>query len=182
MAEETPASVESPKPKPPLWKRVLRELVWIGLFAGVYFALQGERAPQLAVGTRAPNIAAEVVGGGTISVDPSLAKPKVLVFWAPWCGVCKTEMPLISDLQEDFGDDAVVVGVALAGSRAEIAQFVAEKPTSFKHIYGDGKVDAYGVRAFPTIYILDKDNIVRSHTVGLTTPLRIKWEISRLLD
>lgn len=180
MAEATPAA--QPKPKPPLWRRVLNELVWIGIFAGVYFAFQGDRAPKLEVGSRAPDIAAEVVGGGTINIDPTLAKPKVLVFWAPWCKVCATEMPLISGLQNDFGDKAVVIGVGLSGSRAEIAKFVADKQTSFKHIYGEGKADAFGVRAFPTIYILDKDNIVRSHTVGITTPFRIKWEVGRLTD
>lgn len=182
MAEETPAPEPTTKAKPPLWKRVLRELVWIGIFAGVYFALQGDRAPKLDVGARAPDIVAEVVGGGTLRIDPSLAKPKVLVFWAPWCKVCATEMPLISDLQADFGDEAAVIGVALSGSQAEIEKFVADKQTSFKHIYGEGHVDAFGVRAFPTIYILDKDNIVRGHTVGLTTPLRVKWEVSRLTD
>lgn len=111
-----------------------------------------------------------------------MRKPKVLVFWAPWCSVCKTEMPVLSDLQADLGDQALVVGVGLAGTRAEIDGFVADKPTTFKHIYGEGHVDAFGVRAFPTIIVLDQDNVVRAQTVGLTTPLRVKWEVGRLVD
>lgn len=37
----------------------MRELIWIGLFAGVYFALQSDRAPKLATGSAAPAIVAE---------------------------------------------------------------------------------------------------------------------------
>jgi thiol-disulfide isomerase/thioredoxin len=154
--------------------RLAKELAWVAVFVGAYLYISAGQAPALAVGGRAPSFTAERIGGGTVEVSPAVRKEKVLVFWAPWCKVCAAEMPLLGDLQASLGDKVLVVGVGLSGSRAEIARFAREKGADFPHVFGDARMDVFGIRAFPSLFVLDADNVVTARYVGLTTPIRLR--------
>ena len=162
------------KPRP-LAVRILKELAWIAVFVAVYWIISADQAPALAVGQRAPAFTADRIGGGpNVSISPALHKQKVLVFWAPWCRVCATELPLLGDLQKNLGDKVQVVGVGLSGSREEMQKFVGKKAADFPHVYAPEEADAFGIKAFPTIFVLDADNVVKARYVGFTTAMRIK--------
>lgn len=178
MENPTPAP-EAPSRRRRIAVRVAKELLWIAAFVVVYWIVSEDQAPRLEVRAQAPAFTAERIGGGgePVEISPAVAKPKVLVFWAPWCKVCAVEMPFLGGLQEDLGDGAVVVGVGLSGSRREMERFVREKGAGFPHVYGDERMDAFGVRAFPTIFVLDAQNRVKARFVGFTTALRIQLAI-----
>ena len=50
-------------------------------------------------------------------VDVNLAsfKGKVILlnFWATWCGPCRAEIPSLVELQQQYADDLVVLGLPL---------------------------------------------------------------------
>lgn len=67
----------------------------------------------------------------------TIAKGTVLVdFWAPWCGPCKMQGPILDKVADKVGDKAVISKVNVDESPALAAQF--------------------GVRSIPTL-ILFKD-------------------------
>ena len=68
----------------------------------------------------------ETIAHGTVLVD----------FWAPWCGPCKMQVPILDKVAEQIGDAAVIAKVNVD----EAAPLAAE----------------YGVRSIPTL-ILFKD-------------------------
>ncbi|MBC8206418.1 MAG: thioredoxin [Kiritimatiellaeota bacterium] len=68
----------------------------------------------------------ETIASGTVLVD----------FWAPWCGPCKMQAPILDKVAEQIGDKAVIAKVNVD----EAAPLAAE----------------YGVRSIPTL-ILFKD-------------------------
>ena len=68
----------------------------------------------------------ETIASGTVLVD----------FWAPWCGPCKMQAPILEKVAEQIGDKAVIAKVNVD----EAAPLAAE----------------YGVRSIPTL-ILFKD-------------------------
>jgi thioredoxin 1 len=69
---------------------------------------------------------AEAIAAGTVLVD----------FWAPWCGPCKMQAPILDKVADKVGDKAVIAKVNVDESPTLAAQF--------------------GVRSIPTL-ILFKD-------------------------
>lgn len=63
--------------------------------------------------------------GKPVTTADLLAHDKALFinFWATWCKPCREEMPLLAELQEKYGDDLLMVGVAI-DNREAVAQFL----------------------------------------------------------
>ena len=97
-------------------------------------------------------------------------KPVVVDFWATWCGPCQHEMPDIQALYEDHGSnsgDIIILSVAQPdtyqeGSAEEIAAFMEEHEYTYPVLMDrDGLVFYYyGIRAFPTTYMISADGTV----------------------
>ena len=55
----------------------------------------------------------------------------VLNFWATWCAPCKEEMPLLADLQTEFGGKGLqIVGIAV-DSQQNVANFQKSTPVNY---------------------------------------------------
>ena len=67
-------------------------------------------------------------------------------FWAPWCGPCKTQTPILEKMAAEIGDKAMIAKVN-----------VDENPELAAR---------YGIRSIPTLILL-KDGEVKQTMVGL---------------
>ena len=92
-----------------------------------------------------------------------------LNFWATWCGPCKMELPHIQQVYEEYGlnqEDVVFFGVVSPSgenkSAEEIRAFIEENGLSYPSLFDeDGSVFyQYGVRSFPTTYMIDTEGNV----------------------
>lgn len=104
-----------------------------------------------------------------------------LNFWATWCGPCRNEMPDIQKLYEEYsaqgGDAEVVVlgiagpGIGQEGSEEEIAGFMEENGYTYPVLMDtDGEMfTQYGISAFPTTFMIDKDGNVYGYVPGQMT-------------
>ena len=108
--------------------------------------------------------------GETHTLSDYQGKTVFLNFWATWCGPCQHEMPDIQALYEDHGSnsgDVVILSVAQPdtyqeGSAEEIAAFMEEHGYTYPVLMDqDGLVFYYyGIRAFPTTYMISADGTV----------------------
>lgn len=99
-----------------------------------------------------------------------------LNFWATWCPPCKAEMPYIEDIYKEYGlnkEDVVVLGVASPnlgkeGSEEDIKEFLKEKGYTFPVVmdYNGELVYKYGISAFPSTFIIDKEGYVTQYVPG----------------
>ena len=106
-------------------------------------------------------------------------KTVFLNFWATWCGPCRSEMPEIQQLYEDYGSnegDLIVLGVAAPnvgqeGSEEDIAAFLEENGYTFPVVmdYFGAFSNQYGIRAYPTTFMIDEDGNVFGYVESALT-------------
>ena len=99
-------------------------------------------------------------------------KTLLINFWATWCAPCRQEMPMLVDLQNEFGAQGLqVVGIALDDVQA-VREFVQTYGISYPILVGAGDVmltsAAYGNTAgvLPYSVLVDSDGIVRWQYTG----------------
>lgn len=102
-----------------------------------------------------------------------------LNFWATWCPPCKAEMPDIQKLYEEYGrnsGDLIVLGIAglnvgKEGNADYVKNFLADHGYTFPVLLDEkGSMQIqYGVSAFPTTFMIDKDGKVFGYVPGQMT-------------
>ncbi len=91
---------------------------------------------------------AEVLHVGAAAFPKMVAKslPVLIDFWAPWCGPCRMQGPMLDEVARTMGDKAVIAKVNVD----EEPQLAAE----------------FGVQNIPTLVIL-KDGRIQQRMVGV---------------
>ena len=106
-------------------------------------------------------------------------KTVFLNFWGTWCGPCQMEMPDIQQVYEDYGyneEDLIVLGIAAPnisgeGTIEEITDFLEENGYTFPVVMDEEGLYfyLYGIRAYPTTFMIDKDGNVFGYAQGALT-------------
>ena len=119
------------------------------------------------------------------AIDLATLKGKVVVldFWAPWCGPCKHEMPVLDKLAKKHAGAVVIVGVLvdpdLEGARDVLRALHIEYP----QVEDDRRAAAaaFTVHALPTLVIIDRNGTVRSYRTGYSPEEDMEAAIERAL-
>lgn len=103
-------------------------------------------------------------------------KTVFLNIWATWCPPCRDEMPYINELYKEYGEnqeDVIILGVASPnlgkeGSEEDIIAFLEENEHEFPVVMDTDAtmVDGYGINAFPSTIIIDKDGYIVRYVKG----------------
>ena len=108
-------------------------------------------------------------------------KTVLLNFWATWCGPCQQEMPDLQALYEEWGENGgelVVLGVANPktddqpfnqdGTVEEVETFLSDHGYTYPTVMDTtGEIfAAYGVRSFPTTFMIDTEGNVFGYLIG----------------
>jgi len=87
--------------------------------------------------------------------------PVLVDFWAPWCGPCKSMLPIVEEISKDFDGKVKVVKVNVDEN--------SEKPQQF------------GVMSIPSFFIFKGGEVVASF-VGVKTKEFMKGELDKVLQ
>ncbi len=134
--------------------------------------------PQVAIGATSPDITAPTLSGKVMSLHEHRGKVVMLAFWASWCGPCMGDVPHERDLVKRFaGRPFVLVGVNSDTSTSQALDAVAKHSISWESFW-DGEegaiASAWGVRAWPTIYVIDDAGVIQHNNLrgdDLDSPL-----------
>ncbi|MCK7597809.1 TlpA family protein disulfide reductase [Microbulbifer sp. CAU 1566] len=101
---------------------------------------------------------------GNLKLSEQRGEVIMLNFWASWCGPCREEMPLLSDLHARYEPVGFQVwGVNVDANREDAQAMLKKIPVEFPVLF-DAESDVsklFGVEAMPTSVFIDRDGKVR---------------------
>ena len=136
------------------------------------------------------------------SKPPVLAQlkgsPVLLFFWAHWCGDCKAEAPIITQLRSEFASKglAVVGPTRLYGYTAQVENASASDELAYidavRHRFYSGLLDmpvpiskynfdVYGSSTTPTLVLLDRTGKVAMYHPGALPYDQLRAEIEKVV-
>ena len=138
-----------------------------GLALTLLLTLTSSCSLGLRIGEKAPTLELPDEYGVTFDWNELRGKVVMLSFWATWCGPCKQELPHLARLDQELGEGVVLVLVSdedpddtsLYLKRAGIEAISLADARRVGH-------RTYGVRALPTLYVIDQSGVIRERTVG----------------
>jgi thiol-disulfide isomerase/thioredoxin len=125
----------------------------------------------LGVGKPAPAVASKTLDGKPVKLEDYKGKVVLLDIWATWCGPCKAMIPHERELVEkNKAKPFVLVSVSADDKKETLEKFLTDTKMPWVHWWNDGPesevLKKYRVRAFPTLYLIDHNGVIRHKWVG----------------
>ncbi len=153
-------------------------------------SLQGRPAPALR--------SEESLGAKLPSAAQLKGSPVLLFFWAHWCGDCKAEAPIITQLRSEFSSKGLqVIGPTRRyGYTAQIEHASAGDELQYidavRHRFYNGLLDmpvpiskynfdTYGASTTPTLVLLDRAGKVAMYHPGALPYAELRAEIEKVV-
>lgn len=131
--------------------------------------LQADNPPEIDVEGLPPTLTENVEQANVIfdDGDDTLAEalarleghPVVVNQWASWCPPCEREFPLFAQAAETFAADVAFLGLDAQDSRDAAADFLAENPVPYPHVFDPNASQAASLgigRSWPSTAFVDE--------------------------
>jgi thiol:disulfide interchange protein tlpA len=176
-------------------EKMKRKLIMVLMFALMSFSLFAAKSNKNE-DVKVPNIVLQDQYGKKHNLADYKGKVVVINFWATWCGYCVREMPDFEKVYKEFGSnskDVIIIGIAgpksklnannIDVSKEEVTAFLKKKNITYPTLMDEtGKTFAdYGVRAFPTTYVINKKGFLEGYVSGAITADQLKKAINETL-
>lgn len=143
-------------------------------------------ADALAVGKPAPlQFTMKDMNGIDVKLASFKGKVILLNFWATWCGPCREEIPSLVELQQNYGDQLVVLGVSIDDPLSKLKPYATEMHMNYPVLVGKDRQDvqdAYGpLFGIPVSVFVDRDGRIWKRHSGIASKEQFEREIKALL-
>lgn len=104
------------------------------------------------------------------------AGPRLVHFWATWCGVCHAMEHNIRALDAE----RVTMVASASGTPAQVRAWLDAENKSVESVVVDrgSSAERWGVSAYPTTFVLDAEGAVQDACVGYTTELGLRLRLA----
>jgi len=117
------------------------------------------------------------ISGNRLDMKHYEGKPLVVHFWATWCPTCRLEATNIDALSKKYNLISIAV---TSGSNEKLKSFMKENELTYTVINDtQGMLSrAFGIKAYPTTLIYNKDGTLKFTEVGYSTTLGLEARIA----
>lgn len=123
-----------------------------------------------------------------VKFSEKTGKPMILNFWATWCGPCQSEHPYFQKAYDEYGDEIEFMMInptdGYNDTQESVDKFIEKHGYTFP-VYMDLDSEAhyiYGINAFPTTVLIDKDGYFIGGYSGALTQEMLDMLVEMLLD
>ncbi|MGD9903418.1 MAG: TlpA family protein disulfide reductase [Vicinamibacterales bacterium] len=145
----------------------------------------GDGAACVADAKPATDFTLPTLDGKQLSLGAHRGKVVLLNFWATWCGPCKAEIPGFVELQQQYKNDLVVIGLSVDDTAEKARPFVEQYKVNYPIVLGVGRddiQDAYGpIYGIPASFLISRDGKVCKRHLGIAPKAQFEREIKALL-
>jgi thiol-disulfide isomerase/thioredoxin len=126
------------------------------------------------------------MNGADVKLADYKGKVVMLNFWATWCGPCKVEIPMFTDLQQRYRNQGVVfLGISVDDPPDALRVFAQDYKMNYPVLVGDGRDDvqnAFGpMYGIPTTFLIARDGTICTRYMGPRPLERFERDIKALL-
>lgn len=147
-----------------------------------YIEFPAELRP-IAKGERAAAFTLSNLEGEKVALASLRGKVVALDFWATWCPPCRAEMPHLDKVAKELEPEGFVMLTVGYEEEKKLRSFMEKNKYSLP-VLVDRKNEVmkrYGIRAFPTLYLVDREGIVQEYLVGGLSEGALRTAIRKLL-
>jgi thiol-disulfide isomerase/thioredoxin len=133
----------------------------------------------------APDFRVTTLEGENVELSKLTGKVVVLDFWATWCPPCVAGIPELQELVKKYPrDEMVLISISGDSDGEKWRAFVAKKHMEWAQYWDrDQRIRAlFGIRAFPTYLVIDKDGIIRHRVVGTDPRASVAYRLKPILQ
>jgi len=150
--------------------KLLKILLPVLLVSGLLMAgCGGESTPNPWIGKPAPDFQFQNLEGQNTSLSDLKGSLVFINFWAVRCPPCRSEMPFIQQIYDEWqGRGLVLLAINIGESPSQIEEFMQSSALHFPVLLDtDGSIARqYSVMAIPTSFFIDKNGIIQAWRVG----------------
>jgi thiol-disulfide isomerase/thioredoxin len=173
----------------PVAVRITLRTLFFSLLVALALAGQRVRAGSDLVpwtGGATPPLTLNDLAGNPVSLAGLKGKVVLVNFWATWCAPCIHEMPSMQALRDKIGPAGFeVLAVNYQEGVPRINDFLKKRPLKLTIVRdSDGAArKAWGVKVFPTSFIVDPEGRIRYTVLGDVdwTSTKVESQIRDLL-
>jgi thiol-disulfide isomerase/thioredoxin len=126
-------------------------------------------------------IAAQTKDGAAFTTADWKGKVILVDFWATWCGPCREELPRVTKAYKDYHSQGLeVLGVSCDQDLPSLNAFLLQNPDmAWPQLFNPAHpgwhalATAYGINGIPTMFLIDKEGILRTVRARATLEIDI---------
>jgi cytochrome c biogenesis protein CcmG, thiol:disulfide interchange protein DsbE len=138
-------------------------------------------------GTKAPSFdLPRLRGSGRVKLADYLGKPLIVNFWASYCIPCRKEFPLFAQMQKQYRAQGLqIVGITYRDLPEDARRFAEQHHATWSLAPGgdgDPVGRAYGVRANPQTFFINRDGTIVSRFYGGAPTQTFDAQVQKILS
>jgi len=135
------------------------------------YTLAREAEKTIKIGGIAPDFTSRSLTGNELSLSSFKDKYIVLDFWGSWCGPCMVGLPKMKEYYSKYKDKIEFIGIGCNDKEDRLKQAIQKNKLEWPQVINNEEIEndvsvKYGIKNFPTKFILDKERKIVAKFIG----------------